>query len=54
MEEVKALRRRVIRQHGLNRISKKDRDILVDLLDKFEARVVTMAEELDKDGEEEW
>jgi hypothetical protein len=51
VEEVRLLKRRVIRQHSLSRISKKDRDALVDLLDKFEARVVCMSEETDG---EEW
>ena len=44
IQESNALRQRVRRQHGLGRIRKIDADFLVDLLDKFEARVVSMQE----------
>lgn len=50
IDECAKLRRRVIRQHQLGRILRSDRDYLVGLLDKFEARVIKMKEK----GEEEW
>jgi hypothetical protein len=49
LEESKSLRQRVIRQHGLGRIRKSDADYLIDLLNKFEARVVHMPEQVDDD-----
>lgn len=50
INECAKLRRRVIRQHQLGRISRTDRDFLVKLLDQFEARVIKMEEK----GVEEW
>lgn len=49
LEEVKALRQRVIRQYNLERISRTDHEILVELLDKFAAHVVRMKEVKDDD-----
>jgi len=44
IQEANALRQRVRRQHNLDRIRRSDADYLVDLLNKFEARVVSMQE----------
>lgn len=44
IQEANVLRQRVRRQHNLGRIRKDDSDYLVDLLNKFEARVVSMQE----------
>lgn len=45
LRESAALRRRVNRQHSLERITKTVRDKLVRLLDEFDATVVEMQEE---------
>lgn len=47
VEELRAFRRRVIRQHSLERISKTDKDKLVDLVDQLEAHIVYMSEAID-------
>lgn len=54
LEELEALRRRVIRQHGLKRIKRKDRDRLVELLDKMEAHIIRMDEDDGKGGVQGW
>ena len=51
LQESEALRRRVRRQLAMRGIAKDDADYLIDLLDKFDARVVKMREE---NGEEEY
>lgn len=48
MAELRKLRSRVIRQHGLTRISKPDRDKLIDYIDRIEAHIISM-EELDNE-----
>ena len=50
LSECANLRKRVIRQHQLGRIRRSDRDYLVELLDKFEARVIKMREEGTENG----
>lgn len=49
MEELRALKRRVIRQHSMERISRADRDALVDLINEIEARIISMEEAVDDD-----
>lgn len=49
MEELRALKRRVIRQHSMERISRADRDALVDLIHDIEARIISMEEAVDDD-----
>lgn len=51
LEESAALRRRVVRQHGMKRISKADHDYLINRLDEIDARIVSMNEE---NGEEDY
>ena len=48
LEELEQLRRRVNRQHSLERISKADRDFLNEHLDIVEARIIRMDEADDK------
>ncbi len=52
LEELRALKRRVIRQHSLERIGRLDRDWLVGLLDQAEAHIIKMAEKDDHEPEE--
>ena len=49
MEELRALRRRTIRQHSMGRISKADRDAICGWIDCIEARIVIMPEAIDDD-----
>lgn len=53
LEELNTLRNRVNRQFTLDRIRRSDRDYLVSLLDKVEARITTMAEK-NENGKEEF
>ena len=48
--ECAKLRKRVIAQHNLGRIHRTDKEYLVDLLNKVEARIIKMEEK----GEEKW
>ena len=50
LEECRRLRRRVMKTRALERISRPDSDYLVDLLDRFEARVIEMEEVEIPDG----
>lgn len=47
MEELRAFKRRVIRQHSMERISKADRDKLIGWIDAIEAHVIYMSEVID-------
>lgn len=49
MEELRALRRRAIRQHSMGRITKADRDKIVGHLDEIEAHIIYMSEAIDDD-----
>lgn len=44
LEEIRAIKRRVLRQHAMGRISRPDREYLIGLIDLFEARVIRMSE----------
>lgn len=44
VEEVRALRRRVVRSQAMERIGKADADYLVARLNEVEARIVSMPE----------
>ena len=44
MMELRALKKRLNRQHSLGRISRTDADFIRDLLDQVEARIITMEE----------
>ena len=44
LEELNRLKRRVLRQHQLGRISRGDKDLLVDKLDDVEAFIIRMRE----------
>lgn len=44
VEEVKALRRRVIRSHAMGRTGKADTEYLVQRLNEVEARIIAMPE----------
>lgn len=50
MEEVAELKKRVNRQHQLERISRGDRDFLVEHIDAIEARIVSMNEKQEREG----
>lgn len=50
--ELHQLRRRVNNAHGLDRISRLDRDYIVSRLDEVEARIIAMRE-TNEQGEEE-
>ncbi len=52
LDELRSLRRRVRRQLGLERIGRADADYLTDLLNKAEARIVSMHEENENGMEE--
>lgn len=49
MDELHALKRRVVRSYAMGRIGKADHDFIVKRLDEIEARIVQMPEY----GEEE-
>lgn len=53
LEEVRALRRRVLRQHSLGRIYLSDSSRLVSLLDELAAHIIRMPEH-DDNEEKEW
>lgn len=44
MEELGRLKRRVNRQYSLERITKPDKDFIVQRIDEIEARIVSMSE----------
>ena len=50
MEELSGLKRRVNRQHALQRIHRSDRDELVELIDQIEAKIVSMDEKEEREG----
>ncbi len=50
VNELGALKRRVRRQHALERISKPDHDKLIALIDEIEATIVNM----DEEGDGQW
>lgn len=47
--QIKELRRRTIRQHAMERISKYSRDFIVQRLDEIEAEIVSMSEKIEDD-----
>lgn len=50
--ELATLRRRIARQLALGRIFKVDHDYLIDLTNKMEARIVSMHETDDQEGDD--
>lgn len=50
LQELAALRKRIVRQYGLKRISRPNHDRLIELADEMESIIVRMDEDL---GEEE-
>lgn len=52
LDELRSLRRRARRQQGLGRIGSKDAEFIVDLLNKVEARIISMTEENENGMEE--
>ena len=50
LEELASLKKRVNRQHSLERISRQDRDILVAYIDDVEAKIIGMDEKQERDG----
>lgn len=51
LQELAALRKRIVRQLGLKRISRHNHDRLIDLADQMEAIIVSMDEETGEEGE---
>lgn len=48
MEELRALKRRTMRQYSMGRITKPDRDKIIGHIDAIEAHIVYMPEEIDE------
>lgn len=54
MEEIGLLKRRVLRQHSLGRISAQDRDELATMIGRIEAKIVRMDEKQEQEGGSLW
>lgn len=51
IEDIRSARARVVKLHGMDRVLKKDMEIITKKLDEVEAHIVAMTE-LGEDGEE--
>lgn len=54
LEELLALKKRVNRQHALERIPRSSRDDLIDMIDGLETYIVNMDEKQEREGGLVW
>lgn len=54
LEELGSIKKRVNRQHTLERISRSTRDDLIDMIDELETYIVNMDEKQEREGGLVW